>query len=99
MKKRILFMAQLPPPVHGASLRNKSLLDSKVLNEQFDSISLPLKYIDEMKDMGKISPRKILLMIRHAMKMTWIFLTRKIDLVYFTMSPSGGAFYRDVFFI
>jgi hypothetical protein len=36
-KRTILFMAQLPPPVHGAALRNKSLLDSELLNNEFTS--------------------------------------------------------------
>jgi len=98
-KKRILFMAQLPPPVHGAALRNKSLLESKLLNSEFDIISLPLKFIDDMKDMGKISFYKIMLMLRHSLNMIYILAFKKIDLVYFTMSPSGGAFYRDILFI
>jgi glycosyltransferase involved in cell wall biosynthesis len=99
MKHTILFMAQLPPPVHGAALRNKSLLESELLNNEFNVISLPLKFIDDMKDMGKFSFRKIFLMARHAFRMIGIFTSRKVDLVYFTMSPSGFAFYRDIFFI
>jgi glycosyltransferase involved in cell wall biosynthesis len=92
-------MAQLPPPVHGAALRNKSLLESQLINSEFDIISLPLKFIDDMKDMGKFSFRKLLLMIRHALRMFWLFSTRRVHLVYFTMSPSGFAFYRDILFI
>lgn len=92
-------MAQLPPPVHGAALRNKSLLDSQLINDEFDIVPLPLKFIDDMKDMGKFSLKKLFLMIRHALQMLWIFSTRKIHLVYFTMSPSGFAFYRDILFI
>lgn len=98
-KKTILFMAQLPPPVHGAALRNQSLLKSDLLNNEFELIPLPLKFIDDMKDLGKISAKKIFLMMVHAFRMTAILLTKKIDLVYFTMSPSGGAFYRDILFI
>ncbi len=92
-------MAQLPPPVHGAALRNKSLLESELLNNEFNIIPLPLKFIDDMKEMGKFSFTKIFLMIRHCYRMAAIFLTRKVDLVYFTMSPSGFAFYRDILFI
>ena len=92
-------MAQIPPPVHGAALRNKSLLDSKLLNAEFNIIPLPLKFIDDMKEMGKVTPSKLLMMIRYAFRMIYILLFRKVDLAYFTMSPSGGAFYRDVLFI
>lgn len=92
-------MAQLPPPVHGAALRNKSLLESQHINAGFELSPLPLKYIDNMNELGKFSLRKIFRMMQQAIKMATIFFTRRIDLVYFTMSPSGGAFYRDILFI
>jgi glycosyltransferase involved in cell wall biosynthesis len=99
MKKTILFMAQLPPPVHGAALRNQSLLESELLNNEFNIISLPLKFIDDMKDLGSFSFKKILLMLKYCFRLTVILLKKKVDLVYFTMSPAGGAFYRDILFI
>lgn len=92
-------MAQLPPPVHGAALRNKSLLDSEMLNNEFNIINLPLRFTENMKDLGKFSLTKIWLMIRHCFKMAVILLKDRTDVVYFTMSPSGGAFYRDILFI
>lgn len=98
-KRTILFMAQLPPPVHGAALRNKSLLESELLNREFNIINLPLRFIDEMKDLGKFSFRKIGLMFKYCGNLVKILATKKPDLVYFTMSPSGGAFFRDMLFI
>ncbi|HUQ65007.1 MAG TPA: glycosyltransferase family 4 protein [Flavitalea sp.] len=99
MRKSILFMVHLPPPVHGAAMRNKSLLESKLLNNEYNIVPLPLKFTDNMKDLGKFSVLKIWLMISHSFKLISIFSTKKINLVYFTMSPSGGAFYRDILFI
>jgi len=98
-KKRILFMAQLPPPVHGAALRNKSLLESKVINDQFEISSLPLRFVDDLKEIGSFSFKKVLVAIGFCFKLFFILVTKKIDLAYFTMSPKGGAFYRDVLFI
>jgi len=98
-KRTILFMAQLPPPVHGAALRNKSLLDSELLNNEFRIINLPLRFVENMTDMGKFSLKKIWLMIVHCFNMISIMTSKQVDLVYFTMSPSGGAFYRDILFI
>jgi len=92
-------MAQLPPPVHGAALRNKSLLDSELLNNEFNIINLPLRFIDDMKELGKFSFRKIWLMVRYCLGLAGILINKKVDVVYFTMSPSGGAFYRDILFI
>ncbi len=98
-KKTILFMAQLPPPVHGAALRNKSLMESKVLNEYFNIYPLPLQFVTEMKDLGNFSFKKIGLTISYSFKLFWVLLTKKTDLAYFTMSSFGGAFYRDIIFI
>jgi hypothetical protein len=52
-----------------------------------------------MKDLGKFSFRKIWLMIRYCLSLAGILINNKVDVVYFTMSPSGGAFYRDMLFI
>jgi glycosyltransferase involved in cell wall biosynthesis len=98
-KKTILFMAQIPPPVHGAALRNKSLMESKALNQRFDIYPLPLQFVTEMKDLGHFSFKKIGITISYTFRLLWVLMTKKIDLAYFTMSPFGGAFYRDIIFI
>ena len=98
-KHRILFMAQLPPPVHGAALRNKSVLDSKLINEKFELIPLPLCFANEVKDIGKFSFRKLYLALAYYARLIFVLSRQKIDLAYFTMSPSGFAFYRDIIII
>lgn len=98
-KETILFMAQIPPPVHGAALRNESILKSKLINADFRIIPLPLQFAADMKTLGKLSFRKLLLMIAYIFRLIWTLVTKKIDLAYFTMSPAGGAFYRDILFI
>ena len=57
---------QLPPPVHGASMMNKYIKDSKKVNASFDAFFLPLSFAEKVDDIGKISLKKIL-------KMTLIF--------------------------
>lgn len=98
-KPTILFMVHLPPPVHGAALRNQSLLDSELLNASFNIIPLPLRFAESMSDLHKFSVRKLFLMVSYAVKLMRILLTRQVDLAYFTMSPAGGAFLRDVVFV
>lgn len=92
-------MAQLPPPVHGAALRNKSLMESKLINESFDLIPLPLFFANEVKDIGKFSFRKLYLTLVYCIRLIGILYKRKVNLAYFTMSPSGFAFYRDVLIV
>lgn len=92
-------MCQLPPPVHGAALRNLSLLESAVINEQFQLVPLPLHFATEVKDIGRFSFRKIFITIQYCARLFWILTTQRIDLAYFTLSPSGFAFYRDMIIV
>jgi glycosyltransferase involved in cell wall biosynthesis len=92
-------MAQLPPPVHGAALRNKSLMESKLINESFDLVPLPLFFANEVKDIGKFSFRKLYLTLVYCIRLIGVLFKRKVDLAYFTMSPSGFAFYRDILIV
>lgn len=98
-KKTILFMVQLPPPVHGAALRNQSLLESEVIRSKFTVHSLPLQFVDELKNIGRFSFKKIGIALGYCFSLIKLLIGKKIDLAYFTMSPSGGAFYRDIIFI
>ena len=60
-KPKILFLAQLPPPVHGASQRNLSIAESKLINEKFDLIIIPLRFSKTIKQLGKASFKKFFL--------------------------------------
>ena len=60
-KPKILFLAQLPPPVHGASQRNLSVSESLIINKAFDLVILPLRFSKNIKQLGKASFRKFFL--------------------------------------
>ncbi|WP_283636239.1 glycosyltransferase family 4 protein [Aquaticitalea lipolytica] len=98
-KVKILFLMQLPPPVHGASMMNKYIKDSKKVNASFDAFFLPLSFAEKVDDIGKISLKKILKMIAFCFKLTNNLFKIKPKIVYFTIAPFGGAFYRDVLFV
>ena len=94
-KPKILFIMQLPPPVHGASVMNNYIFKSKIINAEFDTTYLPLKFVSKVSEIGRFSFRKLFLLI----KIVWLILktiyTLKPDVVYYTIAPFGGAFYRD----
>lgn len=99
MRNKILFMVQLPPPIHGASLRNKSLVDSKILNDSFIIKVLPLNFANEVNDIGKISFLKLYRMFSYFFKLIFSIIFFRPNLAYFTISPVGGSFYRDALFV
>ncbi|EDP69549.1 putative glycosyltransferase [Flavobacteriales bacterium ALC-1] len=98
-KSKILFLVQLPPPVHGVSVVNKSLLESDLVSSQFKIESLPLVFVKNIKDIGRPSLLKIWYLLLTIFSLIKILISKKVDLVYFTISPTGFAFYRDIIFV
>lgn len=99
MKRKILFMVQIPPPVHGASLRNLSLYESDLLHRHFNIQLLPLAFADSIAEIGKFSFTKIFRSGRYAVDLISTLLKFKPDAAYFTITPAGAAFYRDSVFV
>jgi glycosyltransferase involved in cell wall biosynthesis len=97
-KKKILFMIQIPPPVHGAALRNLSLYESKLLHDNFNIRLAPLAFADSIYSIGKFSLKKLFKSFQYAFKLIGTLFSFKPDVAYFTITPSGGAFFRDCLF-
>jgi glycosyltransferase involved in cell wall biosynthesis len=94
-KNKVLFLVQLPPPVHGASHINSMIKSSLNINSIFNSTFVDISPGSDMRDLGKISPRKILSIFVIILKSLGNYLKNKPDLVYITLSPLGAAFYKD----
>lgn len=99
MKKKILCIVQLPPPIHGASLMNSYLVKSNIINDGFDIQVVNLQFASSIKDLEKFTILKILKSFYYAFIILYKAIKFKPDLAYFTLSPSGYAFYRDAFYV
>lgn len=97
-KKKILLLAALPPPTHGAAIMNQHVVNSECINQEFDCRVMPLRFADSISDIGSVSLKKIWKMIGFCFRLTGKMLQFKPSLVYFTLSVTGGAFYRDALF-
>lgn len=95
MKKKILFLVQVPPPIHGASLRNLSLYKSRLLNDSFNLELLPLSFSESIEDLGKLKFAKALRLISLIKSLLSILLISQIDVVYFTISARKLGLLRD----
>ncbi len=94
-KRKILFIVQLPPPIHGASLRNKELVESKKINNIFNIKTIPLRFTKNIENLSKFSVLKILksFMLIFKIKKELIFF--RPDIVFSSFSPNNFAFVRD----
>jgi glycosyltransferase involved in cell wall biosynthesis len=97
--KKLLFIAQLPPPVHGASLRNESLAKSELLNKNFDVDIYPLRYSNKLNEIECFSCGKIVRAIKDLVNIIWKVYKDKPDIAYYTFSPDGFALWRDCLFV
>lgn len=96
---KILFVVQLPPPVHGSASISNILVKSPILNSTFDLQVLPLHYANSMKDLGGISFTKVFTMFATVSQLIKSILSFKPAAVYFTITPFGVGFYRDILFV
>jgi glycosyltransferase involved in cell wall biosynthesis len=92
-------MVQVPPPIHGAALRNLSLLESKLLQDNFIIKLAALAFAESIDSIGKISGKKIIKSFQYAIKLIKMLISFKPHIAYFTITPAGGSFYRDCLFV
>ena len=98
MRKKVLFLVQLPPPVHGTSIVNNFVVSSKFIQSKYQCQTVALRFGDNLKDIGKPSFKKLGLLISTLIKLLGKLIFFRPHLVYFTIAPAGAAFYRDFLF-
>jgi glycosyltransferase involved in cell wall biosynthesis len=99
MKRRILFVVHLPPPIHGVTVLNQPAVESEEIRRQFDVDVVPLRFSDSIAQIRTMGVRKLTRTLTIGARLAWSLATRRPDAVYFTISPSGFAFYRDLAYV
>jgi hypothetical protein len=99
MKNKILLFLKLPPPLTGATIMNSYVSNSKTIANNFNNRLIPISFKDRIEDVRVLSIRKIITIINLYFKLIKSLLIFKPSLVYFQVSPTGIAFYRDCTFI
>lgn len=97
--KKILFIVQLPPPIHGASLANKLVVESPLVNSSFTIDVINLQFAKSLDKIKKFSFSKFFKSFIYAFQIFKKIIIFKPDLIYFTLSSEGFAFYRDAFYV
>lgn len=95
-KPNILFIGQLPPPVHGSAVMNEAIVKSERLTSRFDFEVIDLAPKQEITGIGHFSFSKLSHAVGLLVKIVHAVLRRPPDLVYLTPAPAGFALYRDM---
>src|SRR5688572_1739712 len=93
-RKKILFVMQLPPPVHGVSVMNEIVKGSSILNEAFDCHHVNLTTARDIDDIQKSRFSKYILTLKIILKVFAKMSSNRYDYVYITIFPYGFAFLK-----
>lgn len=92
-------MTHLPPPVNGVTMMGSLVAQSEQLRNTFDVRLIPFRSADSIDDIGRLNLKKL----KRALYFSWRLLVEclvfKPHLVYFTLTPTGTAFYRDLLYV
>lgn len=94
-QKHILFIMQLPPPIHGVSVMNQLVRDSVLLNQSFQCDYINLTTARSIDDLGKSRLSKYRSSFSIVLKAIGFMRRKKYKAVYITIFPYGLAFLKD----
>jgi glycosyltransferase involved in cell wall biosynthesis len=93
---RLLIIAQLPPPVHGAAVINQMVASSPQIWSAFRVDILPISMNQDLDEVRTFSLVKIgRSVLLYAMTLWRVLNRKRPNIAYLTLSPSGFAFLRD----
>jgi len=96
---KILYLIQLPPPVHGVSTINSLIYNSDYINEGFEKCLLELKFSDGLQQLRRVDFGKIIKFFSLSRKLRESLKRENPDFVYFSIMPVGKGFWRDLMFV
>ena len=99
MKKRILFILHLPPPVHGSSVVGEHIYNSKGINNFFNTRFINLGLSKSVLEIGENPFRKISRYINLIYNTIYDIIDFKPELVYISLTAKGIGFYKDFLII
>ena len=86
----------MPPPVHGAAVVGQQIYESQQIRDSFDCSYINVSTSASLDDVGRFSLKKITRTLTFYRQVLNAVKKERPELVYFTPSTSGWAFYRDV---
>ena len=96
---RILFIAPLPPPVHGSAMVSQYIKDSQLLQSQCDCDFVNLSTSRRMDEIGKGGAKKLFRFVGSYFAVLFKLLTRRYDLCYLAITCHGMGFLKDAPFV
>ncbi|HCY01254.1 MAG TPA: hypothetical protein DG754_14040 [Bacteroidales bacterium] len=98
-KTRVLFLVQLPPPLHGASTMNQSVFNAISTDNQFKIRLINLNFARDLADLQKVRFGKVVKAFAIFLRLIWQLLTFRPHTVYFSIVPLNFVLIRDALYL
>lgn len=95
MKKKILFILHLPPPIHGAAIVGQNIKESEKINDIFECKYINLSASQNIDEVGNLNFKKIIFQLSNYYDIFRTIIKEQPDLCYLTPSSWDWGFYRD----
>ena len=96
VKKKVLFILHIPPPVNGAAIMGQYVRNSEAINQKFKTDYINLTTSFALEKIGRGGFYKV----RVVFKILWITLKalwkKPYDLCYVSLTAKGVGFYKDL---
>jgi glycosyltransferase involved in cell wall biosynthesis len=99
MKKKILCILHLPPPVHGAAKIGQLIRQSKLINDAFDAYYINLSTSRNLSNIGRGGLTKVFVLIAIYFRILYAILTNRFDLCYLTINARGLGYYKEMLLV
>ena len=99
MQKRILFFGKVPPPYIGPAVATEKILNSDLKN-RYNLIHFDTSHHHEISELGKIKLKNIYFPFVLYLRLVFIIIRKKPDIVYIPSQQTTIGYLRDIpFFI
>ncbi|MFZ2170327.1 MAG: glycosyltransferase [Methylococcaceae bacterium] len=93
---KILCLLQLPPPVHGVSQINAYIVSHPIWFNCAELHVTELNFANSIHDVGSVRLAKLVALFKVLSKQVLMLLRYRPTIAYFTFTPTGISFYRDL---
>ncbi|MGE0077776.1 MAG: glycosyltransferase [Bacteroidales bacterium] len=97
--KRVLYLVQFPPPIHGVSALNKIVWEDSAINQSIEKRVLPIRFAKQLNELRTFRLKKIGIAAILYFRIIYQLIVFRPHAVYFSFMPIGIAFWRDLLYL
>ena len=95
-KKKVLYILHYSPPTHGAAKVGDYIRSSQILDCAFTNKFIKIRTSTSISNIGKFGLLKVWYSMQLALEVFYSLLFFRPNSIYYTTSPKGFAFFRDL---